>query len=144
MTRLISRIRWTYAPGAGFKVLGMFTEFGDHVAVRRILQGVRDRAEGRASPPLWFEAFEIAGWLVAFFEFCLAIVLIAVWRCWKIAWVLALGAGAPLQFILYSGTPGWIVSVLPWLYLVLMIRWWLGERSSRMQGSVIVDETPVS
>ncbi len=48
-TRLISRIRWSYATGAWFKVLGVFTEFADHVAVRRILEGVRDRAEGRAS-----------------------------------------------------------------------------------------------
>lgn len=143
-TRLISRIRWSYATGAWFKALGVFTEFADHVAVRRILEGVRDRAEGRASPPLWFEAFEIAGWLVAFFEFCLAIVLVAAWRRWKIAWVLALGAGALLQFILYSGAPGWIAAVLPWLYLVVMIRWWLREQTSRMQGSVPVKETPVS
>jgi hypothetical protein len=142
-TRLISRICWRYAPGAWFTVLGVFTEFADHVAVRRILEGVRDRAEGRASPPLWFEAFEIAGWLVAFFEFSLAIVLVAVWRRWKIAWVIALGAGALLQFILYSGAPGWIVSVLPWLYLGFLIRWWLRERSSRMQGSVLVKKIPV-
>jgi hypothetical protein len=142
-TRLISRIRWRYAPGAWFKVLGVFTEFADHVAVRRILEGVRDRAEGRPSPPLGLEALEIAGWLVAFFEFCLAIVLVVVWRRWKIAWILALGAGAMLQFILYSGAPGWIVRVLPWLYLGLIIRWWVRERISGMRGSVLAKESSV-
>jgi hypothetical protein len=143
-TRFISRIRWSYAPGIWFKVLGMFTEFADHVAVRRILEGVRDRAEGRASPPLRLEAVEIVGWLVAFFEFCIAIVLVALWRRWKIAWVLALGAGALLQFTLYSDAPVWICATLPWLYLVLIIRCWLRERSSRMQGSVLPKETTVS
>jgi hypothetical protein len=142
-TCLISRIRWRYAPGAWFKVLGMFTEFADHVAVRRILEGVRDRAEGRAAPPLGLEALEIAGWLVAFFEFCLAIVLVLVWRRWKIAWVLALGAGALLQFILYSDAPAWIRALLPWLYLVLIIRWWIRERTSGMRGSVLAKESSV-
>ncbi len=143
-TRLISRIRWSYAPGAWFKVLGMFTEFTDHVAVRKILEGVRDRAEGRPPPPLWFEACEIAGWLVTFFELCVAIVFVAVWRRWKIAWILALGAGALLQFILYSGAPAWIGAVLPWLYLVFIIRCWLTERSNRMRSSVLAKETTVS
>jgi hypothetical protein len=143
-TRLISRIRWNYAPGALFKVLGVFTEFADHVAVRRILKGVRDRAEGRSSPPLLLEAFEIAGWLVALFEFCLAIGLVVAWRRWQIAWVLALGAGALVQFILYTDVPVSIRALLPWLYLVLIIRHWLKERSIRTQGSVLARETTVS
>jgi hypothetical protein len=143
-TRLISRIRWSYAPGAWFKLLAMFTEFADHVAVRRILDGVRDRAEGRASPPLGLEALEIAGWFVAFFEFCLAIVLVAVWGRWQTAWLIALGAGALLQFILYSDAPVWIRVVLPWFYLVLIIWYWLRERRIRMQGSTPAKEAIVS
>jgi hypothetical protein len=143
-TRLISRIRWNYAPGSWSKVLGLFTEFADHVAVRRILKGVRDRAERRPSPSLMLEELEIAGWLVALFEFCLAIGFVATWRRWQIAWVLALGAGVLLQFILYSDVPVWIRAVLPWLYLILIIRFWLNERSSRAQGSVLARQTTVS
>ena len=143
-SRLISRIRWSYAPGAWFKVLGIFTEFADHVAVRRILQGVRDRAEGRASPPLGLEALEITGWLLAFFEFCLAIVLVVVWRRWQVAWGIGLGAGLLLQFILYSDAPFWIRVVLPWLYLVLIVGYWFRERHSPMQDPVLVGETTVS
>jgi hypothetical protein len=143
-TRLISRIRWSYAPGAWFKVLGIFTEFADHVAVRRILEGVRDRAEGRPSPGLVLEALEIAGWIVAFFEFCLAIAWVSVWRHWQIGWVLALGAGALLEFILYSDAPAGIRAVLPWLYLVLIIRYWLTERNSRIQSAPLAEVTTAS
>jgi hypothetical protein len=142
-TRLISRIRWNYAPGSWSKALGLFTEFADHVAVRRILKGIRDRAEGRPSPSLALEALEIAGWLVALFEFSLAIGFVAAWRRWQVAWALALGAGALLQFILYSDTPAWIHAVLPWLYLMLIIRFWLAERRSRTQGSVLARQTTV-
>lgn len=44
-TRLISRIRWTYVKDPQGIALGAFTEFADHVAVRKILKGIRDRAE---------------------------------------------------------------------------------------------------
>lgn len=143
-TRLISRIRWNYAPGWWSKVLTIFTEFTDHVAVRRILKGVRDRAEGRPSPPLVLEALEITGWLVAFFEFCFLIGLVAAWRRWQIAWVLAMGAGVLLQFILYGDVPVWIGASLPWLYLVLIIRYWFRDRTSRTQASTLARETTVS
>jgi hypothetical protein len=143
-TRLISRIRWNYAPGWWSKVLGIFTEFADHVAVRRILEGVRDRAEGRPSPSLILEALEIAGWLVALFEFCLTIGFVAAWRRWQIAWIMALGAGVLLQFILYSDVPVWIRAVLPWLYLALIIPYWISERRRRMQGAVLASETTFS
>jgi hypothetical protein len=70
-------------------------------------------------------------------------VFVALWRRWSIAWGLALGAGALLQFILYGGAPAWIGAALPWLYLVFIIRCWLTERSSRMQISVLANETTV-
>jgi hypothetical protein len=143
-TRLISRIRWNYAPGWWSKVLCLFTEFADHAAVRRILKGVRDRAEGRPRPSLVLEAVEIAGWLMALFEFCLAIGFVAAWRRWRIAWVLALGAGVLLQFILYSDAPVLIRAVLPWLYLILIMRFWLTDRRSRTQSSVLHRQATVS
>ena len=136
-TRLISRIRWNYAPGIWFKTLGVFTEFADHVAVRRILKGLRDRAEGRVPKSLTVEALEIAGWLLAFFEFCAAIVIAVFGRHWKIAWLLALGAGALLQFVLYSDAPIWICASLPWLYLGFMVWRWRRERAREIQARPI-------
>jgi hypothetical protein len=123
-TRLISRIRWSYAPGLWFKTLGVLTEFADHVGVRKILQGVRDRVEGREPGPLALEAVEIAAWLLAFAELCAAAAVVAFGRRWKAAWLFALGAGALLQFTLYSNSPAWACAPLPWLYLAWMIQFW--------------------
>jgi hypothetical protein len=123
-TRLISRIRWSYAPGLWFKALGVLTEFADHVGVRTILKGIRDRVEGRAPEPLVLEAFAIGAWLLAFLEFCTAAVAVACARRWQVAWLFALGAGALLQFTLYSNSPVWVFAPLPWLYLAWMIWHW--------------------
>jgi len=47
-TRLVSRIRWHYHWNRpSFLALELFTEFADHVAIRKILSGVKDRVEGR-------------------------------------------------------------------------------------------------
>ena len=123
-TRLISRIRWSYAPGLFFKALGVFTEFADHVAVRKILYGIRDRVEGRDPESLTLEALEIAAWLLALAELCAAMIAIAFVRRWKVAWLFALAAGAVLLFTLYSNQPLWLSAPLPWLYLGLMILYW--------------------
>jgi hypothetical protein len=131
-TRLISRIRWSYLPDAWGKALGVFTEFSDHVAVRKILYGIRDRVEGRAPEPLAIEALTIAAWMLAFFEFCAAAVAVACIRQWGVAWLFALGAGALLQFTLYSGAPIWVCAPLSWLYLACVIRSW---RKSRPQSA---------
>ena len=46
-TRLISRIRWTHNwSKPGLLPLDLFTEFTDHLAVRKILTGIKVRAEG--------------------------------------------------------------------------------------------------
>jgi hypothetical protein len=134
-TRLISRIRWNYAPGVWFKTLGLFTEFADHVAVRKILEGVRDRAEARTPEPLGVEALQIAAWFLAFLEFWATAIAIVFSRDWKPAWLFALGAGALLQFGLYSNAPVWICAPLPWLYLAWMIWSWRRRKSNQAHRS---------
>ena len=133
-TRLISRIRWNYAPGLRFKTLGVLTEFADHVAVRRILRGVRDRVEGREPEGLTLEAFEIASWLLAFLELCVASCVVIFGRRWKAAWLFALGAGALLQFVLYGNAPVWVCAPLPWLYLAWMIWSWRRGRAKPVRA----------
>jgi hypothetical protein len=137
-TRLISRIRWSYAPGVWFKALGVLTEFADHVAVRKILKGVRDRVEGRAPEPLIVEGFTIGAWLVAFCQFWVAAAALAFSRNWKAAWLFALGAGAVLEFVLYSDAPLWICAPLPWLYLVWMIWSWRRQRGKRRRTEAML------
>lgn len=120
-TRLISRIRWRYVDNIGGRTLGLFTEFADHVAVRAILRGVRDRVEGREPPSLPLQAAQIAGWLLACAEFAVAFVLVLVARHWRVAWMIALGAAMMLEFVLYGAAPGWLNASLPWTYLAGML-----------------------
>jgi hypothetical protein len=50
-TRLVSRIRWSHRwAQPGQLALDVFTEFTDHLAVRKVLQGVKGRVEGNFQP----------------------------------------------------------------------------------------------
>jgi hypothetical protein len=119
-TRLISRIRWNYEHSPSGLALGIFTEFTDHVAVRKILEGVRDRAEGRPPESLFAQALEIASLLLAVLNLLVALLFIAFWQRWGWAWLIALGAGLLLELVLYGTIPPAIRAVLPWLYLLGM------------------------
>jgi hypothetical protein len=121
-TRLISRIRWRYLPGVQGLALGVFTEFADHVAVRKILQGVRDRVEGKPSEPLFIEALEIVAWLFAFAEFAVSVGFVAFGQRPGAAALTALGAGGLLEFLLYGGVPVWVGALLPCFYLACILR----------------------
>ncbi len=75
-TRLVSRIQWSHHWTQPLVLaMDLFTEFADHVAVRKVLRGVKDRAEGRVEPfgrqtveftlLVWaFVAFPTAIWCV--------------------------------------------------------------------------------
>ena len=131
-TRLISRIRWRYRHSVSGVALGVFTEFGDSVAVPEILRGVRDRVEGRPPKPLWIEAAEMASWLMAMVELAMGVLLVFRWQRWIDAWFFALGAGLLLQCILYAPLPVWVSVLLPWWYLCVMI--WRAGREVRHTG----------
>jgi len=121
-TRLISRIRWRYlSDWLGFS-LGIFTEFADHVAVRAILCGIRDRAEHRKPQLLAVQGIEIGAWFLAFGAFCVCIAVFVLRRRWGIAWLLALGAGLLLLLELYASPPGLLSGALSIAFLWLMIR----------------------
>jgi hypothetical protein len=134
-TRLISRIRWRYVDGVQGRVLGVFTEFADHVAVRAILRGVRDRAEGRRPPSLVLQGFEIAGWLLVLLEMAAALAMVLRGRHAVAWWCIALGSGLMLLLVFYGGASAWINVAAPWIWLaaiVLAIRWLCREpRASR-------------
>ena len=120
-TRLISRIRWRYLNDPQGRALGLFTEFADHVAVRAILRGVRDRAEGRRPPSLLPQGFEIAGWLLAMLELLWAIGMI-LWSPHPAGWACAAAAtGLMLMFLLYAGAPAWLNALVPWAWLAAMV-----------------------
>jgi hypothetical protein len=121
-TRLVSRIRLRYHQTMRALVLDLFTEFADHVAVPRILVGVRNRVEGRASDSLVGEGLEIAVWMLALVEIAIAMVLMFRWRQWWRAWCVELGAGCLLMFVLYAHAPMWIGAVLGCGIAILLVR----------------------
>jgi hypothetical protein len=111
-TRLVIRASLRYHWTDSRILLDLFTEFGDHVAVPRMLLGVRDRVEGRRIQPLAVQAVEIAVWIALLLEFVVAIVLILVRRQWWRAWIAALLAVSTLLFALYARQPIWSGALL--------------------------------
>src|SRR3569833_733531 len=94
-----------YVKSPGGFALGLFTEFTDHVAVRKILDGVRDRAERRPTETLTHEAVEISSWIAALLNLAFAFSFVAMCRKWAVALLLSLVAGFVFQFVLYSSVP---------------------------------------
>jgi hypothetical protein len=123
-TRLVVRARVRYRWTDPRIPLDLFTEFGDHVAVPRMLLGVKDRVEGRQIQPLALQAMEIAVWLAALLEYVIAIALILVRRQWWRTWTTGLLAASALLFALYARGPVWIGALLQVPVLASMVWAW--------------------
>ena len=68
-TRLVSRVRFSYSWTRPRQlVFDLLTEFADHLGVRKILQGVKGRVEGR-SEPMALANGEFAVYLASLFIF---------------------------------------------------------------------------
>ena len=108
-TRLVSRIRWSYhswtQPEA--LVLDVFTEFTDHLAVRKVLQGVKGRVEDHVEPMVQANT-EFAIYVASALIFLGAVVLILLgplaWR----TWLAGLTAGVAWLIIWYAPVSIWI------------------------------------
>ncbi|MCL5999466.1 MAG: hypothetical protein M1546_25890 [Chloroflexi bacterium] len=116
-TRLVSRIRWTHHwTQPDLLGLDLFTEFTDHIAVRKILHGVKDRVEGRVEAMVP-QTIEFAIYVVAALIFLVAVVLILLrpltWR----RWLVGLAAGAVWLITWYAPIPAWMGTLLELLAL---------------------------
>jgi len=112
-TRLVCRARLHYHwASLGLLSLDLFTEFTDHVAVPKILTGIKTRVEGHPPQSLAAEAAEVLVWVLLLAEFTAAVFLIFRRRRWSRAWLLALAAGLSLLFALYAHAPYWIGALL--------------------------------
>jgi hypothetical protein len=121
-TRLVSRIGWTHHwTEAGPLVFDIFTEFTDHLAVRKILQGVKGRAEGRAAPPAQAN-LEFFTYLAAALLFLGGVVLVLVrpltWR----GWFAALASGAGWLITWYAPISIWVGMMLE-LFILGVLVW---------------------
>jgi hypothetical protein len=116
-TRLVSRIRWSHnwrKPGQ--LALDLLTEFTDHLSVRKILQGVKGRVEGRIEPMAQANT-EFAIYLASAWIFLGASVLLLLrpltWR----RWLAGVAAGAAWLITWYAPVSIWIGAVLELLVL---------------------------
>ncbi|HEY5983038.1 MAG TPA: hypothetical protein VIU38_06150 [Anaerolineales bacterium] len=114
-TRFVSRVRWSYHWSKPWLLpFDVFAEFTDHLAVRKLMQGVRDRAEGHIQPTLDtnIEFFIYVGTFLAFVWAARSVLRLPLaWTSWLVgvagglAWLLSwygpvsLWTGALLSFL---------------------------------------------
>ena len=120
-TRLVSRIQWSHhwtKPSA--LVMDLFTEFADHLAVRKVLHGVKDRAEGRVEP-FMAQTFEFAVYVWALLAFLLSLWLILRRPLTWSGWLHAVAAGMVWLVVWYASLPIWL-AVATNMVVVWMLR----------------------
>jgi hypothetical protein len=137
-TRLISRIQWTHHVNPPhLAALDIFTDLTDHLAVRKILHGVKDRAEGHAESFGW-QTFEFAVLVWALGAFAMAL-----WRCLRRLtwgrWLAAVLSGAVWLVVWYAP-----IGVWPAIVLNLALAWVLGRRGGPrvMRARALVPAAP--
>ena len=121
-TRLVSRIQWSHhCANPLVLALDVFTEFTDHIAVRKILHGVKDRVEGHFEP-MAEQNGEFAVYVWAFVDLLAAVGLILLrpltWRLW----LAGLGTGVAWLIVWYAPiTMG--IGVAVNLLVLWVLRW---------------------
>jgi hypothetical protein len=111
-TRLVSRIRWSHQWSQSSQIgTDLFTEFTDHLAVRKILQGVKGRVEDRIEPTAWTNT-EFAIYVAIALTFVVAMVLLVVRSFSWGRWLAGLAAGGVWLISWYAPIPIWMGAVL--------------------------------
>jgi hypothetical protein len=110
-SRLVNRFRFVQMWNDPLLPLTMITEFGDTVAIRKIMLGIKDRAEGRAEP-LGYQAIEIGSWLLTIIAFFAAVVLMFRRQEWRRAWIMALLAAGCFLIVFFLYPPLWLATLL--------------------------------
>ena len=107
-TRLVSRIQWRHHWTEPLVLLmDLFTEFTDHLAVRKILHGVKDQAEGRVASFVWSTVeFGVLVW--AMIAFLVALGLLLHRPLTTYSGLATLAAGAVWLAVWYAPVPFWL------------------------------------
>ena len=128
-TRLVSRIRWSHhwSPPSQL-ALDLFTEFTDHLAVRKILQGVKGRVEGQIESTAKTNTEFVFYVIAALIFFVTTVMLIVYPLSWK-RWLAGLAAGVGWLITWYAPIPLW-VGVL----LELLILWNMRHAFRKLPG----------
>jgi hypothetical protein len=126
-TRLVSRARLSYSWNRPSQlVFDLLTEFSDHLAIRKILQGVKGRVEGKIEPMAQANT-EFVIYLASAFIFLGAVSLNFLrplsWR----SWLAGLAAGVVWLITWYAPISIWIGAILE-----LLAVWGLSRSSQKL------------
>ncbi|MDP4220399.1 MAG: hypothetical protein Q8916_03950 [Bacteroidota bacterium] len=106
-TRLVSRIRWSHHWRSPWLLsLELLTEFTDHLALRKILPGIKVRAENKKIPTMAIQTIEFFFYFAAALIFLYSILFALIKPLTRRTYLLVLAAGAMWLIIWYS--PLWI------------------------------------
>jgi len=108
-SRLVVRLRGhsqLEAPGLLMGAAAFFVNYGGFVMERRMMQGIKVRAEGRGEPP-WYMGAEVALWLGAFGLGVAAAVAYLGRRAWWRGLAMGLGAVIVLLLLTFVQPPLW-------------------------------------
>jgi hypothetical protein len=101
-TRLVSRIQFQYhLNDMGSALMAIFVDTADHIAVRKILQGVKGRVEGQIEP-FWVADLEFIIFVSAFGLFMVALITLLVRPLTWTRWLAACGAGVGWLVVWYA------------------------------------------
>lgn len=142
VTRLISRISFRYHWSEPWIVFDLFTDFADHVAIRKVLLGIKGRVDGRIAPMIW-QNLEIAIWLVATLVLITALILVLVQKTWWQDWLLGLAAVAVLLLTLYVHPPLWFGVLLDVSLLIGLLWTYRASLPSRFFPTSLVSFLPM-
>ena len=139
-TRLVSRIQWSHHWTQPLVlVMDLFTEFTDHLAVRKILHGVKDRAEGRVESFTW-QTFEFAMLVWALFAFAAEIVLVLRGPLNWSGWLSAVVAGVAWLVVWYAPIPVALGTAVNVFASALLFANWRGGAARRAPISKAIAE----
>jgi hypothetical protein len=121
-TRLVSRIRWSYEwDQPELIAFAPFTELTDHIAVRKILQGVKGRVEGQIEP-MAIQNVEFFLLLTGFFQFLASLTMLLVrpfhWR----RFLASLAAGIVWLIAWYAPITFWQSAIIQAVMILFLVR----------------------
>lgn len=107
-TRLVSRIRWSFHwTQPQLLALDLFTEFTDHLAVRKVLQGVKGRVEGQVEPMANLNT-EVAVYVASALIFIVTLFLLLIRPLTWNSWLTGLAGGIVWLVTWYAPVSIWI------------------------------------
>jgi hypothetical protein len=130
-TRLVVRMRIQPAPEMDNPAITYVMDTGGFVMERRMMQGIKDRVEGRFDPPA-IEAVEIGLWGVALVAGLAGAVLFLVRKAWQIPLLIAVLAVLSLLAFTFLQPPIWIRVLVDAVLLGGLVAFALASRATQV------------